>query len=219
MLSVVHVGRSLGFATLISAFLCGQSKPDQPKPAPNSALVQEFPVTMKENVLAGKTPVGTKVDAKLSIATLFEHTVIPVDATFSGEVVESQAKSATEPSRLAIRMDSVNWKNGSKPIKLYLTAWYYPLRMPTDEDQSKDPMGNPMGRVRSQNPTLHGQVEPEGPMVGPLANVSDTRVVMKDVESTRLSDGGLVLVSSRINLKLNKSTVYVLATGNLSRTK
>ena len=83
----------------ISAFLCGQSKPDQPKPAPNSALVQEFPVTIKENVLAGRTPVGTKVDAKLSIPTLFEHTVIPVDATFSGEVVESQA--SPQPSHPA----------------------------------------------------------------------------------------------------------------------
>ncbi len=48
---------------------------------------------MRQNVVAGKTPVGTKVEAKLTIATLVKGTVIPEGAVFSGEVVDSVAKS------------------------------------------------------------------------------------------------------------------------------
>ena len=89
---------------------------------------------MRQNVAAGTTPVGTKVQANLVIATMVDSVVIPRDALLSGEVTESVAKSKTDPSRLAIRMDSAQWKNGSSPIKIYLTAWYYPeAAMPGSE--------------------------------------------------------------------------------------
>ena len=206
---------------LSSAFLFSQSKSEQPKPpVPNTSLAREFPVTMRQNVMAGKTPIGTKVEAKLTIATLVDGKVIPIGATFSGEVVESAAKSATGPSRLAIRMNEVRWKNGSMPIQVYLTAWYYPIRMPTDENRSNDAAGSPIGRnppgVYNPNSPFPGSSAPD---VGPISSVSDVRVLMKNVESSRGSDGSVVLTSSHSNLKLDKTTTYVLATGDLMPAK
>ena len=68
----------------------------------------EFPVTLRQSVVAGKTPAGTKVEAKLVLATLVNGTVIPRDAILSGEITESVAR-ASEPSRIAIRMDLARW--------------------------------------------------------------------------------------------------------------
>ena len=85
----------------------GQQTPGQPTPAASgSSGALEFPVIMRQNVVAGTTPVGTKVQAKLAVATLVDGVVVPRDAVLSGEVTESVAKSAIDPSRLAIRMDS-----------------------------------------------------------------------------------------------------------------
>ena len=75
---------------------------------------------MRQNVAAGTTSVGTKVQAKLAVATLVDGMVVPRDAVLSGEVTESVAKSATDPSRLAVRMDSAQWKKGPAPIVLSL---------------------------------------------------------------------------------------------------
>jgi len=227
MSRIRFVVRCVAFtAVFCSAFLCGQSKPDQHTLAVRStSVVHEFPVTMRQKVRAGQTPVGTKVEAKLTIATLVDGKVIPMGATFSGEVVESAAKSATGPSRLAIRMNSVRWKTGSVTIPVYLTAWYYPIRMATDENRSNDPLSPRIGRNRNGTyspnspaaPPFPGSpTGPNDPDVGPGSVVSDTRVVMKDVESTRQSDGALVLTSDRVNLKLDKTTTYVLATGDLT---
>ena len=175
-------------------------------------------MTLREKIVAGKTPVGTKVEAKLTIATLVDGKVIPMGAIFWGEVVESAAKSATGPSRLAIRMNEVRWKKGTATLQVYLTAWYYPLRMATNEDPSNDPLGR--GRSRNgtytQNPTFPAT---NGPGLGPASNVSENRILMKDVESARQNDGALVLTSTRFNLKLDKTTTYVLATGDLKATR
>ena len=89
---------------------------------------------MQEKVAAGITKVGTTVHAKLTISTLVHGTVVPRDAVLSGEVTESEAKSADAPSKLGIRMDLAQWKNGSLPIKVYLTEWYYPLKSLMSED-------------------------------------------------------------------------------------
>jgi hypothetical protein len=91
---------------------------------------------MRQKVTAGKTTAGTKIQAKLAVATLVKGVVIPQDAILSGEVIESVAKSDSEPSRLSIRMESAQWKNGSVPINVYLTAWYYPILSPTARDLS-----------------------------------------------------------------------------------
>jgi hypothetical protein len=72
---------------------------------------------------AGKTDLLTS-GGETVLGTLLNGTVISKGAVLSGEVIESMAKSPTEPSRLAVRMDSAQWKNGSAPVKFYLTPWY-----------------------------------------------------------------------------------------------
>ena len=118
-LPVPHFGVLLLIALVFATPVFLFAQPDRPsstRTASNGASTQEFPVTLRQNVVAGKTQVGTKVEAKLTIATLVSGTVIPEGAVFAGKVVESSAQSASDPSRLAIRMDSVQWKNESKPI-------------------------------------------------------------------------------------------------------
>jgi hypothetical protein len=201
----------------------GQSKrPASSSAAPSSASAQEFPVTMRQNVVAGKTPVGTKVEAKLTIATLLKGAVIPQGAIFSGEVTNSEAKSKTDPSRLALRMDSVQWKAGSQPITLYLTAWYYPVQMPQDgdkEDCRTTGMNCPTQPGMSGNGTgMSGRFPPD-PLPPPPAQISTSRVAMKDVEFAKDADGTFSLTSTHSNIKLDKTTTYVLATGDLTAGK
>lgn len=182
---------------------------------------------LQQSVTAGKTPPGTKVQAKLGVATLVSGTVVPRNAVFSGEVIESVAKTKSDPSRIAIRMDSVQWKNGSAVVKVYLTAWYYP---------AKDEMGQDLqyGPTESANRTWNGQgqyPDPNSksykPFPGsdsgkdsavpdtPSATTANHRILMKGVEYANGSDGTLALISKRTNIKLDKLTTYVLAPGDL----
>ena len=218
------VGHAVLTVALGSAALLGQQKPV----APSSSLALELPVTMRQGVAAGTTPVGARVQAKLAVGTLVNRVVIPQDAVLSGEVIESVAKSAKGPSRLAIRMDSARWKNGSAPIKVYLTAWYYPLLLPTDGDPpSLDPLIRPR-RLNRRSGTDPSPISPASPFpasksgqdpgLAPAA-LSEHRVLMKNVDSTRNSDGAVTLTSSRFNIKLDKQTTYVLAAGDLLPTR
>lgn len=209
----------------------------QPAPAaPSSQAAIELPVTMRQNVAAGKTTVGTKVQAKLAVATLVDGVVVPRDAVFSGEVTESVARSATTPSRLAIRMASAQWKNGAAPIvlslapKVYLTAWYYPVAMPTNQDFSSS-LPDAANHPRPLGGTGVAYPGPRNPTAPPVpgpdpgrdrdtglaqpSNISQHRVLMKNVESTRSSEGAVILTSQHSNIKLDKSTTYVLAAGDL----
>ncbi|MGA9863656.1 MAG: hypothetical protein WBQ19_16205 [Terriglobales bacterium] len=178
---------------------------------------------MRQNVVAGKTPVGTKVQAKLVVATLVSGVVVPQGAILSGEVTESVAKTATDPSRLAILMDSAQWTNGSAPIKVYLTAWYYPMAPPAELDLSSglpNAGNNPNPRMGGGYP---GQRNPTSPPVSgsdtgpaPASEISKHRVLMKNVESTRNNEGAVTLTSKRFNIKLDKQTTYVLAPSDLA---
>jgi len=47
---------------------------------------------MRQSVTAGKTPVGTEVQAKLVVGTLGDGTVFPKNAIFSRKVIESVAR-------------------------------------------------------------------------------------------------------------------------------
>jgi hypothetical protein len=225
----------LGSATALSQQTTGQPT----SAAHSSSGALEFPVIMRQNVAAGTTPVGTKVQAKLAVATLVDGVVVPRDAVLSGEVTESVAKSTTDPSRLAIRMDSAQWKKGSAPIvlslasKLYLTAWYYPvaeMRAPDLSDESPD--GTPQSwKRRNRPPTFPDPNAPASePFPGrgagtdpgslppsPASIISKHRALMKNVESTRNSDGAVSLTSKSFNIKIDKLTTYVLATGDLLR--
>jgi len=196
--------------------------------APNSTSVKEFPVIMKQNVTAGTTPAGTKVQAKLVVATLVDGTVFPKNTIFSGEVTESVAKSASNPCRVGIRMDSAQWKNGSAAIKVYLTAWFYPVIAAMGQDLSYGPpqpaskTWNGAGTYPDPNspasqpfPGQGTNRSAESAPESPAYTVSKRRVVMKDVESERNSDGAVSISSKRFNIKLDKLTTYVLAAGDL----
>ncbi len=206
-----------------SASLLGQQKPA----ASSAPSAQEFPVILQQSVTAGKTPAGTKIQARLEAATLVDGTVIPRNAVFSGEVVESVAKTKTDPSRVALRMDSVQWKDGSATVKVYLTAWYYPTRDATGQDLQYGP-AQPANRTwngQGQYPDANSKVyrpfpgsesdKSAGAPDTPSATPSNHRVLMKDVEAATGSDGSLALVSKHNNIKLDKLTTYVLASGNL----
>jgi hypothetical protein len=217
-------------STVLAVVVCSAGLFAQHPPVAPRTL--ELPVTMRQNVDAGKTPVGTKVQAKLTLATLVSGTVIPRDATLSGEVTQSVAKTKTEPSRLAVRIDSAQWKNGSAPLKVYLTAWYYPTEMMIGQDlsyQSADAANSPknwngMGPYPEPNNPVAQQKFPGvdtgkdpglPPPDSPSSNISKHRVLMKDVEWLRNSDGVVTLTCKRSNIKLDKLTTYVLAAGDM----
>jgi len=223
----IAAGHAVLIVVLGSAALLSQPTPVPP----SSSAGREFPVTMRQNVAAGKTPVGTKVQARLVVATLVDSVVIPRDAILSGEVTESVAKSKTDPSRLAIRMDLAQWKNGSAPIKVCLTAWYYPVATMTPQDLSYEPPDaanslkkwNGAGAYPDRNNPVSQQFpgpdtgKDSGPALpSPSSTISKHRVLMKDVDSTRNSDGAVTLTSKRFNIKIDKLTTYVLATGDLA---
>ena len=210
---------------LASAILVGP-----PAPAtPNSSATLELPVIMRQNVIAGTTPVGTKVQAKLAVATLVNGVVIPEGAILSGEVIESIAKSATNPSRLAIRMGSAQWKNRSVPLKVYLTAWYYPVA-PLSQYHPDDVLTGSRSARHSSGiaayPTANPSSSPHFPDHDPDTgkdngaesgtSISKHRTLMNYVESTHARDGTVAITSKRVNIKLDKQTMYVLASDELA---
>lgn len=182
---------------------------------------------LQSNVIAGKTAVGTKIQAKLCVATLVDGTVIPRNAIFSGEVIESVAKTAKDPSHLGIRIDSAQWKNGSATVKAYLIAWYYP----TVTEAGQNLQYGPEQPVKKTWNGMGQYPDPQSPAYRPFPNASsdqgatapDTsssvtsnhRVVMKNIESEQSSDGTITIVSKKSNIKLDKLTTYVFATGDI----
>jgi hypothetical protein len=203
--------------------------------ASNSSSGLELPATMRKKIVAGVTPVGTVVQAKLEVATLVDGVVIPENAILSGEVTESAAKSDTGPSRLAIRMDSAHWKHHGAPQvltltkKVYLTAWSYPAAASTIPDSLYQPptdlpSSRGMTRLGSPPPTRRppdpgdssDSPASKQPASTTTSNVAPHRVLMKDVESTRARDGAVRLTSRHSNIKLDKSTTYVFAGSELA---
>jgi hypothetical protein len=187
----------------------------------------ELPAMMRQSVRAGKTTVGTKVQARLTVATLVGGAVIPDGATLSGEVIESSAKSSTEPSRLAIRMDSLRWKNGERPIEVYLTAWYYPLILVATDpaDDTLDPIRGSQRRAgagpypdpntSASPPIPHGADESDRTRKSD-SKVTTSRQLMKNVESMRNANGKVVLTSTRSNIKIDRAMTYVFMSADLA---
>lgn len=215
-----------GYAAVIALVCAGALVSQQTSAPPASLAAIEFPAVMRQNVVAGKTPIGTQIEARLAIATLENGTVIPKDAVLSGEVIESVAKSGSAPSRLAVRMDSARWKNGDVPIKVYLTRWYYPAPAlspqnlaygPTDAEHTPKKW-NGDGPYYDPNSPAYQPLPGSDPNKNPgrVPNSADHRTLMKNVESLRSSDGSVVLTSTRSNLKIDKSTTYVFAASDLS---
>ena len=186
---------------------------------------------LEQSVTAGKTLVGTKVQAKLVVATLLDGKVIARNAVFFGQVTESVAKTASNPSRLAIHIDSAQWKTGSASVGLYLTAWYYPSvneqgqNLQYGPPQPANKTWNGEGQYPDPNSKIYrpfpGGDSNQGTSVPdtPSSTTSNHRVLMKNVESINGDNGGIVLVSKRTNIKLDKLTTYVLSNGELLPSK
>jgi hypothetical protein len=213
---------------LLCAMFCPAILTCQQQPtASASSAVHEFPVVFQENVVAGKTPAGTKIQAKLAIATLVSGTVVPRNAVFSGEVLESVGKTKSDSSRLAIRFDSAQWKSVTAKTRLYVTTWIYPRvseaapELQYGPPQSDKKTWNGMGEYPSSDPTYRpfpkstddkGSSAPETS----ASVTSDHRIRMKDVESENDKEGVITLVSSHSNIRLDKATMYVLSSSDLA---
>jgi hypothetical protein len=195
-------------------------------PTPVRAL--EFPMILEENIVAGKTAAGTAVQGKLVTATLLNGVVVPKNAVFSGVVTESVEKSKAEPSRLGIRLDTVQWKGQTTQIRVYLSPWYYPSVQESGAQdlqygptQSAKATWNGQGQYPSQNSKIYepfpGRDSGQGSAVPdtPVPVTSSRRVAMKNVESSLDSSGAVTITSKHSNLKLDKLTTYVFASGDL----
>jgi hypothetical protein len=222
-----------------SAVLLGQAPKDQKAPGAGASspvntatstvldcVECELPIILRQNVEAGKTAVGTKVEAQLVMATLMKGGVLPRGAVISGEVIESVAKSKSSPSGLAIHMDSAQWKNGAAKLKVYLTAWYYPPAPMPPPNLSYVPAGDKrnwggvdptVDTTDPPNPAQKLSTQQDNGMNAdaPASFISKNRVLMKNVKSASGADGSVVLVSPRSNIKLNKVTTYILAGNEL----
>lgn len=191
-----------------------------------TAKTPDFPVVLQQSVTAGKTPVGTKIQAKLWIATLFDRMVVPRNAVFSGEVVESMAKTATDPSRLAIRLDSAQWKNGSTTMKVYFDGRFYPMVADSGQDlqyapsQPANRTWNGQGQYPDQNSHVYKPFpggdngkDSSSPDES-SSTLAKSSVMLKGVEVQRDSDGTITLTSKHSNIKLARYTTYVVSTGD-----
>jgi hypothetical protein len=212
------------FCLLFAVSLFSQQTPS----TSTAPAMQQFPVLLEQSVVAGKTPVGTKIQSKLTAATLVAGTVIPKNAVLSGEVIESVAKTKNDPSRLSLRMDSAQWKTGSASLKLYLTRWYYPTKEAEGQDlQYGAPVPpnrtwNGMGQYPDANnpayrpfPSADSEKAKSSVPDTPAAVTSNHPTLMKNVDSVRKDDGSLEIVSAHSSIKLDKLTTYVLATDDL----
>jgi hypothetical protein len=209
-----------------SALLAQQPSEDSPSPK-----IQEFPVLFQRDIVAGKTAVGTKVTAKLVMATLVEKSVIPKNAVFSCEVVESVAKSAGIPSRLVIRTDLVQWKDNSVPLKAFLASWYYPTiaksggDLKYGPDQPAQATWNGSGEYPNPNTKIYrpfpdGNSDKKSAVPDtPNSVTANRRIPIRDVNLEVHRDGALALISAHSNIKLDRLTTYVLLTGSLATAK
>jgi hypothetical protein len=214
---------------VLGCYLAPSSSAQGAGPVP----IQELPVNLQQAVTAGKTAVGTKVQAKLMMATLVNGTVVPRNAVLSGEVLESTAKTGNEPSKIGIRMDSVTWKNGSASasasIRVYLTGWFFPTVAqpgqnlqygpPPDASRTWNGAGaypDPNSPAYKPFPGSDSEKEQAAPDT-PNSITAKQRVRMKGVDVEHGSDDELFLISKHSNIKLDRFTTYVLASGDLQK--
>jgi hypothetical protein len=225
----VLLGLSCCFSVASSNVLSGQQSPAAvgTQSAPPTAGL-EMPIALRQKVVAGKTEPGTHVQANLVVATLVNGKVIPRNAVLSGEVVESKAKTQSEPARLSVRMDSVQWSNGTAPIRVYLTSWFYPVsfdagpNLQYGPEQSAKRSWNGMGEYPDPHSPGYKPF-PAGADTGsspspdtPASVISKNRVAMKGVQSQRDAEGVVTLVADKSNIKLDTLTTYLFATSDLA---
>jgi hypothetical protein len=177
-------------------------------------------VILQQNVEAGKSPAGTKVQGKLAAATLFNGVLIPKNAVTSGVVVESESKRGKDRARLAIRMNTVSWNGGWAPLYAYLMPLYYPVTeqaVPNLPNESPDPDSrtlngpNQASESPMSRPFPSGGSEVNQGAIPNVAILSSRPVRMKDVVLEPTSNGGIALVSEHAKIKLFKMTTYIFA--------
>jgi hypothetical protein len=128
-------------------------------------------------------------------------------------------------------MNSAQWKNGSALVKVYLTSWYYPVAMMNSQNLSYEPPdaanspkhwngagaypdpNNPVSQQKFPGHDTNNDTVPQP--VSPASNISKHRVLMKNVESLCDKDGAVAIISKQSNIKLDKTTTYVFASGDL----
>jgi len=192
----------------------GQQKP----PSSSPGALHEFPLVLQQSIESGKAKIGTKVQAKLAVATMFEGTVIPRNAVFSGVVIESTPKSAKEPAKLAIRMETAEWKHGSSSMMAYLLPLYYPTTTQAmqnfgDASQESGTTSKGAQDSNSESPMSHQSFPSNESQAGipEIATTSKRPVQIKNVTVALADEGGAALVSEHSNIKLFKLTTYVFA--------
>jgi len=183
----------------------------------------ELPVIMRQKVVAGVTPVGAPVEAKLQIATLVSGTVVPQGAILSGHVEQSAKKAGDAPSRLKIKFESAHWKKGSAPLEVYFTGCYYPMIAFTDRDRnpadaSYGSISRPMDPSDGSYPTQPGLKSGQMPQgYGPdvpqavTTQVSSHWVRQPGANVIAETDGSISVTSIARDLRLDKDTTYLLA--------
>jgi hypothetical protein len=192
----------------------------------------EFPASLQAKIVAGSTPVGTEVRARLAMATLMDGVVIPQDAVISGHVEQSVAKTDEAPSVLKIKFETAHWKKGSAPVNLYLAGCYYPIDFESASDNPSGVHGeigvmmggtapDTLPRANGGMPSIGGTptMDASRPNAYPdprpgvtVSEVSKHWVRIEKVETVAAPDGGLAITSTERNLKLDKGTVYLLRT-------
>ena len=217
-------GGSLVYAVLVVlGSVCGAAQ-QAGSPPPQRLERLELPAVMQQKIIAGITPAGTAIRAKLSIATLVKGKVLPSGAVLSGHLEESAKRNGNTPSRLKIKFDTAQWKNGTTTLELYFTGCYYPFEITPEQDPaSAIPDGLhgslTMGQVTSspshatpsalgQNPLPNDYGTNPGELGGP--HVSSRWVREEGTEIMAEPDGSVVVTSAKRNLKLDKGTTYLL---------
>lgn len=212
--------RSLVVQGAILAFCSAASIGQQSHQASPPPVLREFPVVLQQNVEAGKTPAGTKVQGKLAAATLFNGALIPKNAVASGVVLESESRKGEDRARLAIRMNTVTWNGGWAPLYAYLMPLYYPATeqaVPNLPNESPDPDSRTLNgpNQSSQSPMSRpfpgGGSEASEGAIPEVAILPSRPVRMKNVVLEPTSNGGIALVSEHAHIKLFKMTTYVFA--------
>jgi hypothetical protein len=219
-MKAVNSYRGLFVLLAILGFWYSVSLSQQSQPASPVPKLREFPLVLQQNIESGKAKIGTKVQAKLAAATMFDGTAIPRNAVFSGVVIESTPKNANGPAKLAIRMETAEWKHGSSSITAYLLPLYYPATnqaVPNFGDAAQGSGPNtPDGADQHSNSEspMHHQSFPadESQLAVPEISITSNRPVqIKNVTVTLADEGGAALVSDSSNIKLFKLTTYVFA--------
>ena len=194
-----------------------QKQPSSATPSPRL----ELPAHLLNKIEAGKTPVGTPVQAKLMMATLVRGQVVPENSVLSGMIEESTVKTKETPSRLRIHITSAKWQTGETKLDAYITSMYHPFWSQSSSRVRNQPLGLQSPDAYNNDENVERQQRHEeleraaarsqdtSKAPGPDVGVSSHRYPLPDATVATDADGSTSIVSARHNLKLDTKTIYV----------